>query len=310
MAKYLVTGGAGFIGSHIARRLLELGHKVVIADNLLTGYRHNLPEKAEFIKLDISKPDDYKKLSRHKFDAIFHLAAQSSGEISDEKPELDLFTNAYGTFLLLQWAKKQGIKRFLYASSMAVYGNVDKLPVMEKQRCEPLSFYGITKLAGENYVRHFGRKGINITAFRLFSVYGPGQDMSNMKQGMVSIYLAYLLNKKSIWVKGSKDRFRDFTYIDDVVDVWIKSINNRKTFGKIYNLATGKKTYIRQLVNEEIKVFGYKKYRVVYKGSTPADQFGLYADVSKITKELNWHPRHSLSHGLKQMVQWVKQGNL
>lgn len=290
----------------MAERLLQLGHKVVIVDNLITGYKHNLPKGAEFIKGDISSPVLYKELSRYKFNGIFHLAAQSSGEISHERPELDLLTNAYGTFLLLQWAKKQGIKRFLYASSMAIYGNVNKLPVTESQSCNPLSFYGITKLAAENYVHHFAHNGLNATAFRLFSVYGPGQDMTNMKQGMASIYMAYILNNKPIWVKGSKDRFRDFIYIDDVVDAWVKAIDNSKTFDEVYNLATGKKTCVWELVDEEIKVFGYKKYPVIYKGTTPADQFGLYADISKISKDLNWQPRYGLSEGLEYMVTWAK----
>lgn len=305
--KLLITGGAGFIGSNLAKRCILEGHDVVIVDNLSTGKLENIPAGAQFVEMDISKAEDYEKLPDMEFDAILHLAAQSSGEISNEKSELDLSVNALGTLLMLKWAMSKRIKRFLYASSMAVYGNVQTVPVPETEMCQPLSFYGITKLAGENYVQHFSNEGLNTTCFRMFSVYGPGQDMDNLKQGMVSIYMAYLLKNEPIVVKGSKERFRDFIFIDDVVEAWLKALDESRTFGKIYNLGTGKKTYVYDIIREEIKVLGLKgMYEILYEGSTPSDQFGLYADISKIKSDLSWSPKFNLEMGLQIMAEWAK----
>ena len=307
----LITGGAGFIGSHIAKRLLTTGYDVTILDNLTTGDIANIPNGATFIDCDIAKKKTYRLLNGEKFSHVLHLAAQSSGEISDEKPELDLEVNTLGTLLLLRWCMKEKIPRFLYASSMAVYGTAEKNPVMETDPCHPLSFYGISKFSSEQYIRHFSNKGLNTTIFRMFSVYGPGQNMSNLKQGMVSIFLAYLMKKEEIWVKGSGDRFRDFTYIDDVVDAWIAALDNPASYGQTYNLATGRKTFVRELINEEIKCchLNPDTYPVRYEGSTPSDQFGLFADITKIRSDLHWSPKTDLKTGLEKMVDWIRQEN-
>lgn len=307
--KVLVTGGAGFIGSHIARRLADTGYNVTVIDNLATGDEQNIPEGVEFIDGDISVQRVISALPGNEFSAVLHLAAQSSGEVSHANPGHDLKVNTLGTLYLLQWCKKHRVPRFLYASSMAIYGDPDHVPVSENTPCNPLSFYGISKLSSEQYIRSFAREGLDTTCFRMFSVYGPGQNMTNMKQGMVSIFLAYLMKNERIWVKGSPDRFRDFIYIDDVVDVWCKSLENENTFGKIYNLATGTKTRVGELVEKEIATFGYDPaaYPVLFEGSTPADQFGLYADISLLKRDLGWKPAVSLDDGLRKMIAWVKK---
>jgi len=305
----LLTGGAGFIGSHLAKRLLSCGHEVTIVDNLSTGDMGNLPPNATFVKADISQKGVFNKIPKKKYDAVLHLAAQSSGEISNEKPELDLKVNALSTLLLLNWCIKSHVPRFVYASSMAVYGDAAKSPVSEDDICQPLSFYGISKLSSEQYVQHFSKEGLATTCFRMFSVYGPGQNMANMKQGMASIFLAYLLKGEQIWVKGSGDRFRDFIFIDDVVDAWCISLDNPCTHGKIYNLATGRKTLVHELVEKEISICGFDpvSYPVKYEGFTPADQFGLYADISHLKKDIGWEPRINLDEGLKRMFSWAKK---
>jgi UDP-glucose 4-epimerase len=305
----VVTGGAGFIGSHIARRLDETGYEVIVIDNLQTGTTDNLPRGVEFIQGDISRKKCLSALNGKTIYAVFHLAAQSSGEVSNENPGLDLKVNTLRTLQLLHWCKTHSVPRFVYASSMAVYGDVLKNPVPENQICSPLSFYGISKFSSEHYVQHFAREGLATTCFRMFSVYGPGQNMTNMKQGMVSIFLAYLLHGEEIWVKGSGDRFRDFTYIDDVVNAWCSCLENEKSYGKIYNLAKGEKTLVRDLVHKEIELFGLdpETYPVKFEGSTPADQFGLFADISLIKRDLGWKPEVSLDEGLKKMIAWVKK---
>ncbi len=305
----IVTGGAGFIGSHIARALIEKGYKVWVVDNLSTGFESNIPVGAEFIQLDISDPASYSKLPTcRESDVVFHLAAQSSGETSHDQPQVDLMCNALGTLLILDWCHKNNLRRFLYASSMAIYGDVASLPVKETQECKPLSLYGISKLTAENYINHFAKRGINATIFRIFSAYGPGQDLNNLKQGMVSIYLSFLLNEQPVLVKGSRDRFRDLTYIDDIVKAWLMVMDNKNTFGKTYNLGIGKKTLVSELIEEEIKTFGYNPstYPVIDADPTPADQFGLYADVSQLESDLGWAPQISLESGLREMVKWAE----
>lgn len=309
MKKYLITGGAGFIGSHIARQLIHGGNDVWIADNLSTGSKDNIPKEAHFLKMDLSQKTSYKRLPNEQFDAILHLAAQSSGPISYYKPVYDLKANALATLLLLRWCYEKGMKRFLFASSMGVYGNPEKLPVEENDRCHPTSFYGITKLASEQYVQFYQHHGLDTTSFRMFNVYGPKQNMKNLMQGMVSIYMAYILNGMPILVKGSKDRFRDLIYVGDVVDVWIKALHNEKSFGKVYNVARGTKTYVWELIREELLAFGYdpSNYPVKYVEPTKGDQFGIYADISLVSNDLNWQPNVSLKSGLSEMVTWAKK---
>ena len=304
----LVTGGAGFIGSCLSSRLIAEGYKVVVIDNLSTGFESNIPQQADFVRLDISKEDFPKKLAKIKFDYVFHLAAQSSGEISFEDPAYDVKTNVMGTLLLLNWSMEKRIKRFIYASSMSIYGDDQDLPVKETATPWPLSFYGVGKLASEKYADIFVKKGLPVTNLRLFNVYGPGQNMKNLKQGMVSIYMAYIANNEPILVKGSKDRFRDFIYIDDVVDAFVRTAFSEKTGNKTFNVATGKQTFVWQLLDEITQAFGYKNgdYPILFEGSTQGDQTGIYADISKIKRYLSWKPKVELSNGIVKMVEWLK----
>jgi UDP-glucose 4-epimerase len=304
----LVTGGAGFIGSHIARRLLDDGHRVFVVDNLSTGYARNVPHGAELIELDISLPGLAERLPSDRFDGVLHLAAQSSGEISHERPETDILTNVFGTIQLLQWAHERGARRFLYGSSMAVYGLTEELPVREDVRFVPHSFYGINKLASEHYLSHFQRLGLSTTAFRMFNVYGPGQNLANMKQGMVSIYLAYLLDHEKLLVRGSPERFRDFIYVGDVVDAWVTALFAPEADGRVYNVGSGRPTLVRELIAGLMAAFGYDGagYPVEYGDPTPGDQFGIYADITRIRSELGWEPRVELAGGLRLMVDWAR----
>ena len=213
MARYLVTGAAGFIGAALASRLMKEGNQVVTIDNLSTGNISNIPDGVKFIEGDCGNQDVYSNIPNDPFDAIFHIAGQSSGEISFDDPIYDIRTNAESTLLLLKFALKNNCKRFIFASTMSVYGIKPERPVKENEDCHPESFYGIAKLASEHYLRVYEQFGIDTTSLRLFNVYGPGQNMDNLRQGMVSIFLAQMLKDKSIHVKGSADRFRDFIHV-------------------------------------------------------------------------------------------------
>ena len=304
----LVTGGAGFIGSHLARRLLREGWSVDIVDNLSTGYRENVPEGTTLFDVDVSRNDLAAQLPAKRYDAVFHLAAQSSGEISFDDPSYDLRTNCQSTVLLLGWCKDNGTTRFLYTSSMSIYGDQTVQPVAETATPVPKSFYGIGKLASEAYTHVYGAFGIHSTSLRLFNVYGPGQNLANMRQGMVSIFLAYILRKQDLIVKGSPDRYRDIIYIDDVIDAYMACLENPATFGKSYNVATGKKTTVGELIDAELRAFGYApgEYPVTFSANTPGDTFGIAANIDSLRADTGWAPTVDLHSGLAQMVAWAK----
>lgn len=305
---YLISGGAGFIGSFLAKKLLSLGNDVTIIDNLTTGNKSNIPKNAKFIKGDASKPNVINKLQNKVFHAILHLSGQSSGEISFEDPIKDLNSNTASTLLLLDYARKTNCKKFIFASSMSVYGEKkDKEKFCEKDKTNPQSFYAVSKLASENYIKIYNKQyGINYTILRYFNVYGPGQDLENLKQGMISIYISQFLNNdcKKVIVKGSKDRFRDFCYIDDVVNITITSINNHLFKNKIINVGTGKKSKVKDVILK-IKKIAVSNKPVVFKNSTPGDQYGIYADIRKLHKiyKKNFI---DLDSGLKNMIEWAK----
>ena len=304
----LVTGGAGFIGSHLARRLLTDGWAVDVVDNLSTGFRQNVPDNARFFEIDLSRNDLTEKLPQQRYDAVFHLAAQSSGEISFDDPSYDLRTNCQSTVLLLGWCQRHGTRRFLYTSSMSIYGDQEVQPVRESAIPVPKSFYGIGKLASEAYTHVYSAFGIQSTSLRLFNVYGPGQNLANMRQGMVSIFLAYILKKQDIIVKGAPDRYRDIIYIDDVIDAYMTCLDNPATYAKSYNVGTGRKTTVGELIETELRAFGYLpgEYPVQFTTGTPGDTFGIQADVTALQTDTGWTPRTDLATGIARMVAWAQ----
>jgi UDP-glucose 4-epimerase len=304
MGMYLVTGIAGFIGSNLARILLSKGHQVIGVDNLSTGYIENVPQDAVFFHANCQDEALYNKLPHQKYDAIFHIAGQSSGEISFEDPLYDLQTNTAATLLLLKFAMHTSTQRFIYASTMSVYGNALSEKVNEQTQPAPVSFYGVGKLASERYLNLYMQYGIQPTSLRLFNVYGAGQNLSNLKQGMVSIYLAQMIKNQYIHVKGGKERFRDFIYIDDVLDACISCLTHPESIGTILNIGTGIKTTVKELIS--LLTAQYKhNVQVNYSGSTPGDVHGIYADISLAKKILDFEPKFTLSQGIKTMLAWA-----
>tara|TARA_A100001011_G_scaffold229520_1_gene237627 strand:+ start:162 stop:1076 length:915 start_codon:yes stop_codon:yes gene_type:complete len=303
MKKYLVTGAAGFVGSALAKKLLKYDNKVVTIDNLSTGNIKNIPEGVEFIEGNVQDRKIISSLENYKFDCIFHIAGQSSGEISFEDPIYDLQTNTQSTLLLIELAKKINCKKIIYASTMSVYGDVNEIG-SEEDFTEPKSFYGIGKLASEKYLK-INSDILNCTVLRLFNIYGPGQNMNNMKQGMVSIFLQQALKSDQILVKGSLNRFRDFIYIDDVISAFIKAEKNNADGFKIYNIGTGIKTTVSDLLNIICSNFHERK-SIIQQSNTPGDQFGIIANIDNAEKGLNWKPSYKLKDGLKKMIKYYK----
>ncbi len=304
MGNYIVTGAAGFIGSALAKKLISLGNNVVTIDNLSTGYKSNVPNEAIFLEANCQNSRVYEKLPNYKYDAIFHIAGQSSAEISFDNPSYDLKSNTESTLLLLKYAIKTGCKRLIFASSMSVYGLTPDKAISETNPTLPVSCYGISKLASEHYLRVFQNHGVNTTSLRLFNVYGPGQNVKNLRQGMVSIFLAQLLNDNFIHVKGSPHRYRDFIYIDDVVDAFLSCLNNNNSYGKIINIGTGRRVTIGELVSS-INALNGNKAKVKYKGNTIGDVHGNYADISLARNLLSFTPKVPLEKGLKKLYSWA-----
>ena len=306
--KYLVTGGAGFIGASVCARLLRDGNEVVTIDDLSTGKVENLPADVEFIEGDVADPSLLSALADTPFDAIIHLAGQSSGEISFDDPVRDISSNTISTLRLLEFAKQTNVKKVIYASTMSVYGqNGDQEQFSETDAPQPQSFYAVGKLASENYLQIYCKTyDISFVALRYFNVYGPGQNMDNMKQGMMSIFMRQILDEasSSIIVKGDLGRFRDFSYIDDVVDVTVEAIHNERFDNQIINVGSGTKTTVADLISHLKQASGSSKAVEVLTG-TPGDQFGIYADTSKLDKVM-MRQLTPMAEGVRRMLDWAK----
>lgn len=304
----ILTGGAGFIGTHIAHRFLREGYRVIVIDNLSTGKKENLPNDVDFLKFSIEKERDYDKLRHVRPDAVFHLAAQSSGEASFLNPHYDVSSHVIGTFLLLEWCRSKKIRRFIYSSSMSVYGAPRYLPVDEAHPLEPKTYYAAGKAAAENYINLYHNTfGMRTTIFRLFSVYGPGQNLDNKLQGMLSIYLSYLLEGVPIIVRGQDKRFRDFIYIDDLVQAWWMALRKPITFGKTYNVASGERTTVCRLLKLLQSACSVRDYPVRFKRGTPGDQFGIVGDIAALQSDLCWKPEVNIRVGIQRTVDSEKR---
>jgi UDP-glucose 4-epimerase len=305
MKTYLVTGAAGFIGAAIAKRLIQSGHRVVSIDNMSTGFRDSIPEGVEMIEGACHDPKVIEEVSNHKYDCVMHVAGQSSGEISFDDPVYDLQTNCQSTLQLLKMCMDQGCNNFIYASTMSVYGDKDIQPVGEQVSLTPKSFYAVGKIASEHYLRNYSKLGIRSTALRLFNVYGPGQNLSNLRQGMVSIYLAMALKDKHIHIKGSGDRYRDLVYIDDVVEAFLAAEVAHGNDYEELNVCTGVKTTVKNLVDSLSSKFSFE-VTSKYEGSTSGDMFGIVGDPSRIREKLEWQAKVTTDEGLQRMVDWAK----
>tara|TARA_B100001540_G_C15804939_1_gene641640 strand:- start:107 stop:1039 length:933 start_codon:yes stop_codon:yes gene_type:complete len=309
MKKVIITGGLGYIGSLLTKRLIEKNYKVVILDNFLTNTTKYI-KGTELIKCDITNPKDLSRIKIKNSSAILHLAAQSSGPNSYNNPNLDININVLGTVNLINFCKSNNIKKFIYASSFTVYGdNEDHEMLDEKCICNPKSFYAISKYASEKYLQLLCEKfSIKWNILRMFNVYGPGQDMSRTDQGIVSIYLNYIKNKNTLPVKGSLKRFRDLIFIDDVIDAWVLCLEDKKNFNQIFNLGSGEKIYVKKMIHEIIKLYKkQKKMKIKVIESTPGDIMGCYANIKKIKKSLSFAPKIKFQEGIRLFKKWVDE---
>ena len=310
MAKILITGGAGFIGSHLAHSLKK-NNEIMIVDNLESkGSIPFIDKKNLFIKGNILEKKILNKIKKWKPEAIYHLAAQSGGEGAYDNPKKDFDTNGFGTCLIANLAKEINCKYFIYASSVAVYGSAKK-KLNEFSDINPNSIYGVSKYAGELFVKQI-LKGTNtkIRIFRIFNTYGPGENMKNLKKGMVSIYCSYIWRKKPLLVKGSLKRFRNFTYISDCVHILKESIKNKRLKKiEIINLSDEKKFSVKELVKKILKVNKLKSWKIINRKDTPGDSFSTFTSNQYLRKKFNNHNFINLDEGLRRYFLWIKKIN-
>ena len=310
----LVTGGAGFIGSHLVDRLIRECHRVVVVDNESTGRRGHVPATALYHQGDVANVDDLEPTFKNGLDAVCHIAGQVSIIRSFDNPLTDLRTNVQGTLNVLQLCLKYHVPRLLYASSMTVYSSASPLPTPEEAPCQPISYYGITKYAAERYVQTTAERvdldfDFNVTCFRMYSVYGPRQALDNPYQGVLGIFLGNLLRGEPLTIFGDGEQSRDFIYIGDIVNAWVVALDEPATYGKIINLGSGRRLTINHLADFALAAFNHTRsdYPVVYAPERPGDQRRVEADVTRARAILGWEPRVSFEQGLAETVRWATQ---
>ncbi len=306
--KFAVTGGCGYIGSHIIKRLLSQGHEILIIENFATSINTDLSD-CEIVTCDITNPVELKAVKAKGFDALLHLAAQSSGPKSFDIPDIDIQVNILGTLNMINWCEDNDIKRILFASSFVIYGDTPHTEILkESEYCHPKSVYALSKHTCEQLLNVYATPhGIEWDVLRMFNVYGPGQDLSRKDQGMVSIFLSLVKEGDYIGVQGSLDRFRDFIYIDDVVQGWEKCLLDTKHRNQVYNLGSGTKTYLSDLIDTLIEAYGKTgMVKVEEVGETQGDILGCYADITKISENLGYQPQFDLKKGIEKFINWVE----
>jgi dTDP-glucose 4,6-dehydratase len=309
--KILVTGGAGFIGSHIVDELVEKGFDVTVIDNLDTGRLENLAHHRKnkdfhFIRGDIRSFDVLKETLKD-IDAVFHEAALASVTLSVKNPILTNDVNVGGTLNLLKTCRDLGVKRFVFASSAAIYGDAKSPLKKEDDNPNPTSPYGVSKLAAEKYVRVFHRVyGLETVCLRCFNVYGPRQnvDIHGSYGGAISIFINRILKELPPKIYGDGEQTRDFVYIKDVVQANMLALDRKDVAGEVFNIATGKKTSINQVANTLRDVMNRTNLENLHVDPRPTDIRHGYADISKAQKTLGYTPKFSIKEGLTELVNW------
>ncbi len=302
--KIIITGGLGFIGLSLVEKLSKK-YEIIIIDRAKKKLQG---KKLKIVRCDITYLKSLNRLKVKNVYCLIHLAGQSSGPRSYDIPEKDLKLNLLSTINIVNFCKAKKIKKIIFASTFTVYGDTTSKKINENEKCDPKSFYGLSKLASERYLAKLSEKyKLKWNVLRFFNVYGPGQDLSRKDQGIVSIFLDLIRNNTRINVKGSLNRFRDLVYIDDVVNALELIIKDKKNYNQIYNVGTGKKTTIKQLIKLVSKVYNKEnKIKVRVTQSTPGDMMGCYADLNKIKKDLKFLPKVSLLKGITKFKNWAE----
>ena len=299
-----VTGGAGFIGSHLVDRLIALGHTVLVIDNLTTGVREFVNPKAVFIEMDVRDANIESIFADFKPQVVFHEAAQTMVPASMENPKMDCDVNLLGLVNILEASRKHKVEHFLMPSSAAVYGDLDTLPLTEDMIGKPTSFYGLTKLTGEGYLRIYEQAfGLKTVCFRYSNVYGPRQGDGG-EGGVISIFTRLINEGQGLTIFGDGEQTRDFTYVDDVVEANIKAMNYPELTG-IYNISTNTSTSVNKLMSY-FKSISNKDLPVYYEAERTGDIRHSRLCNQKAKVDFDFLATVDLERGLRDTISYFK----
>lgn len=301
--KVLVTGGAGFIGSHVVDKLIARKYEVLVIDNLSTGIRENVNPAARFLKLDIAEDDLGGLFAAERFDHVIHLAAQTAVPKSVDDPVYDCRLNIMATVNMLEACRKTGVKRVVFASSAAVYGNVAAIPVPETAALRPTSFYGLSKAAVEEYLRLYAAlHGVDYVALRYANVYGERQGDAG-EGGVVSIFARKVAGGGAVDIFGDGGQTRDFVYVGDVAEANCAALVTPNS-NAVYNIATCSETSVNALVDALAAVAG-REIEKTHRAAREGDIYRSSLDNTLAVSRLGWKPRMPLREGLAATYRFV-----
>ena len=309
MQKFLVTGGAGFIGSNICKRLVAEGCFVRVVDNLLTGKRANLTpimDKIEFVEADMGVPDVARSVVKG-IDVILHEGALPSVPRSVDDPALTHQHCVDATFTLLLAARDAGVKRFVYAASSAAYGDTPTLPKVETMAPNPLSPYAVGKLVGEYYCSVFSKVfGLQTVALRYFNVFGPGQDPASQYAAAIPAFVTAILRDQSPTIYGDGEQSRDFTYVDNVVQANLLAARAKETHGEVVNIACGEAVTVNAIIGMINQLLG-KNVKPIYAPARAGDVKHSLADITAAKKLIGFKPVMLFREGLEKSIDWYRR---
>jgi nucleoside-diphosphate-sugar epimerase len=308
----LVTGGAGFIGSHIAGALAESGAKVRVIDNLSTGYERNIEaigSDVDFVRADVGDEHALRK-ALTDVEVVFHEAAIPSVPRSIEQPTETHKASVDATFKLLLAARDHKVRRVVYAASSSAYGNQPDLPKQEDMRPAPLSPYAVAKLVGEYYCQVFTRVyGLETVSLRYFNVFGPRQDPTSQYSGVISRFMSALMTGEQPVIYGDGEHSRDFTYISNVIDANLRAAESVTAVGEVINIANGHRTTLNELLETMKAVTGQSHVTARYEPPRAGDVRDSLADLTRARSLLEYEPRVSLDEGLRITFDWWQKNS-
>ncbi|PND57586.1 LPS biosynthesis protein WbpP [Mycobacterium sp. ENV421] len=305
MAKFLVTGGAGFIGSHLGEALIGRGHDVRVFDNLITGLTENIPVGAEFVQGDLTDPVAT-AAAVAGCEVVLHQAAIPSVPRSISEPRPSHEANIDGTFNVLLAARDAGVRRVVYAASSSAYGNTEVLPKVENMPANPLSPYALQKQIGETYCQLFTRLyGLETVAIRYFNVFGPRQHPSSPYSGVLSLFIKAALAGSAPTIHGDGEQTRDFTYVDNVVDGVLRAVDAPQAIGEVINVANGGRISLNQAWATLDEILGPLP-SPTYGPPRAGDVRDSQADIGRAERLLGFHPLMSFDEGLRRTVDWAR----
>lgn len=310
----LVTGGAGFIGSHIVDLLIQQGRQVTVLDNESSGKAQHVHPQATYIRGDVRDEGLLESVFAQGFAAVLHIAGQASIRLSFNDPANDLTVNTQGTINLIQHCIRQRVPRLIFASSMTVYGDTAQVPTPESAPVNPLSNYAVTKYAAERYVHIAAARrdlgfNFNVTSMRMFNVYGPRQSLTNAYQGVFAIFIGRVLRGEPILIHADGEQSRDFVHVSDIAHAWVSAIDNPATYGQVINLGTGQATSVNQLCDLVLAAFGHTResYPVQYHPAQPGDMRTSAAAIQQAQALLGWQPAVSVAEGMPATIEWARR---